>query len=86
MRVVIAFVELLNKLHDSISSAGRRIAIEAEQARAPQAGFACQDLDSVAAETFLDALAVEIDRLGRAGAQNSREGAGWELSMAHAGG
>lgn len=86
MRIVVAFVELLDKFHESIGTTGRRITIKAEQARSPQAGFARENLDSVAAEAFLDALAIEIDRLGRTGAQNSRKDAGRKLCIAHAGG
>jgi len=67
MRIVIAFIELLGELNNSIGATSRRIAIVTQQIRPPQAGFAREHLDSIAAEALFDTFAVEIDRLGRTG-------------------
>ena len=85
MRIVIALVVLFRELHHGVGTAGRGIAIVAEQARPSKSRFARQHLDAVAAKSLLNAFTIENDRLGRAGAEGGCQDAGREMCVAHAG-
>lgn len=85
MSVVIALVVLFRELHHGVSSAGRGVAIAAEQAGPPKSRFARQYLDAVTPKALLNAFTIENDRLGRACAEGGGQDAGWEMCIAHAG-
>lgn len=85
MRVVIALVVLFRELHHGVSTAGRGIAVVAEQARPPKSRFARQNLDAVTPKASLNAFTIENDRLGRACAEGCGQDAGWKMCVAHAG-
>ena len=75
--------ELIGELHNRVGAARRGVAVVAEQSGTAQAGFAGQNLDTVAAKSLLDALAVEQYGFRRARAEHGRKYAGREMGVSH---
>ena len=79
VRVFITVVRVFGKLDNRVSPANLCLTVIAEQTRASQPRLTCQHFDTVATEALLNPFAIENDRLGCTGAENSGQNTGREV-------
>ena len=75
-------VGLFYESNDRVCSANMRTVVDAIQTGSSESGFAGQDVDSVAAEFSLYALAVEENGLSRARAKRCSQNSGAQFATA----